>query len=233
MSKIITLEQFPVVKYGCDTLYAIDPKYKHLSTDYATIPDLVDELERGMTSWQHPNTGNEIDFCITGGEPLLWQKNIIAIDKELTKRHGVSGPKVIQIETNGTKPLSNDFISHFNSQPLRSINWNVSPKLFNVSGEQAWNPKIVASYFHQSHNGCVKFVVNNDEATWIELKQKVVDLQDEGLGNVPIFVMPVGSSFDNQTDYKVLGELANRALAEGFHVSSRIHCILWGNTPGV
>ena len=27
---IKTLDEFPIVKYGCDTLYAIDPRFKHL-----------------------------------------------------------------------------------------------------------------------------------------------------------------------------------------------------------
>ena len=83
-----TLNDFPVVEYGCDTLYAIDPKYKHLAIDYPSAKELVEEIEsllpknsnfNNLPMWFNVHTGNTYDICFTGGEPLLHQRSIVEI----------------------------------------------------------------------------------------------------------------------------------------------------------
>ena len=70
---IKTLDEFPVLDHGCDTLYAVSPKFKHLRRTM-TIQEVYDELTSylpewgGVKSYVHPKTFNSIDLAITGGE---------------------------------------------------------------------------------------------------------------------------------------------------------------------
>lgn len=232
-----TLDDFPVVEYGCDTLYAIDPKYKHLAITYEHVTDLIDEIESllpksdvfdNLPVWFNPKTGNQYDICFTGGEPLLHQGVICEIIQALNDRpqRYMTFPSVMQFETNGTQMLSrelSDMIS-YNATLL-----NVSPKLFNVTGEDAWDIDALLSLTNK-HEASVgfKFVVNATEAAFNELDEKVKELIQNHI-YCPIYVMPVGSSFEQQSDYKTINKIAKMAVERGYHISGRLHCILFGN----
>ena len=47
-----TLADIPVMKVGCDTLYAIDPRFKHCTTDYQSAADLNDVLYGMYRDWE-------------------------------------------------------------------------------------------------------------------------------------------------------------------------------------
>ena len=48
----------------------------------------------------------------------------------------------------------------------------------------------------------------------------------------PVYVMPVGARKEQQEDSNVVGKIANRAIQQGYHVSGRLHAVLWGNGIG-
>lgn len=232
----------PVVQQGCDSLYSIDPRFKHLATDYSSAEDLY---ERGIAkflhangSWEHPVTKNDIDLCFTGGEPMLQQSAMVEImnvcaEKDLSKvnRGRERGPIYIQIETNGTKPLQDVFIDHYEHGSYL-LNWNISPKLFNVSGERdAVNVENIKSYFDLSPLGHLKFVITDSGVAWNELNETVKKIREAGV-NFPVYVMPVGATREQQSNIDIIGKIATRALNEGYHVSGRLHTIFWGNTVG-
>ena len=75
------LHDLPVIPYGCDSLYAIDPKFKHLWTTYDTAKDVGADINKLLYNgkWCHPVTKNRIDLCFTGGEPMLHQQHMIDI----------------------------------------------------------------------------------------------------------------------------------------------------------
>lgn len=235
--KYKTVFDLPVIEHGCDSLYAIDPRFKHLATDYATADDLYKTIEPFLFDgkWSHPMTKNEIDLCFTGGEPMMQQKAMI----EIMKRAGVEGwrnekalgtdyPCTIQIETNGTKTMSTELKEFYRNNNF-VLNWNISPKLHNVSGEKdAVDFKNIESYYSESTAGCLKFVITNTEEAWKELNTVAKTLRNNGV-MFPIYTMPVGATKEQQTDAKVLADLANRAIAEGYHISGRLHAILFGN----
>ena len=128
---IKVLDDVPVIERGCDTLYAIDPRFKHLRKSYE-VDDIITELTSYLPDgrWGYKNR-NLIDLCITGGEPLLQQKALVEMISKMEKL-----PNVIQIETNGTQKLSKEFneLTSDICNPT-SYQFNVSLKLFNVSGE--------------------------------------------------------------------------------------------------
>jgi 7-carboxy-7-deazaguanine synthase len=235
-----SLADLPVIKVGCDSGYSWHPNFKHLAIDYADAAALYADISPLLysTKWRHSLTKNEIDLCFTGGEPMMNQDKMVEIMKAAnldqwrikgTMITGEDYPRTVQIETNGTKKIDSEF-SHFYKHNAFVLNWNVSPKLHTVSGEKdAVNYEVIESYFNLSQTGCLKFVVNDSESCWKELAQHAKELAHL---QVPIYIMPVGATYEQQTDTKVLSSIANRAIAEGYHVSGRLHAILFGNGIG-
>lgn len=233
-----TLEEFPVVEYGCDTLYAIDPKFKHLAINYTNASAVVDAIEAllpkydGKPSWINSETNNDYDLCFTGGEPLLQQKAISEILEVIYDRAADNlKPNTIQFETNGTQEL-NDVLKYTLEAEISPALFNVSPKLFSVSGEpknKAWFPGIISDFMDYG-DVSLKFVVNDTEAAFNELDERVKEFNSIALGScVPVYVMPVGSSFEQQNDYKVINKISRMAIERGYNISGRLHCILFGN----
>lgn len=230
-----TLTDLPVFSVGCDSLYAIDGRFKHLWLEY-TVDEIVEKIiellprnDEGHPSWTHPLTLNNIDLCFTGGEPMLYQKEMIDILERIFASFNYC--PTIQIETNGTIPLTESF-DHFAN--FLNVYYNISPKLFNVSGEhseKAWRPDVISSYLHTGH-GYLKFVVNNSDAAWTELNEKVSQFRNTIEFYAPIGVMFVGATKEQQSDPVELKKFADRAVAEGYHISGRLHCQLWGNGIG-
>lgn len=238
-SKYSSVFDLPVVTVGCDSIYSIDPRFKHCALDY-TENTLVQELYSLLPAgkFKHPITGQTYDWCVTGGEPLMNQKAIIAAYNVMYNNDNF--PYDIQIETNGTRALTPDMIDHIrlttNGQPNGKTNWyfSVSPKLFTVSGEpseRAWFPDTIKQYWDVNNKGWLKFVVNESQACWDELEEKVRQLRELGV-DYPVMIMPVGSTKEMQENSAVVGSIANRAIQAGYHVSGRLHCTIWGNTPG-
>lgn len=235
LANINSLGDLPVFKTGCDSSYSWSARYKHLVQEY-TVDEIVEKIEELLPKdkdnesvWRHPITLNEIDLCFTGGEPMLHQKVMIDIIDTIHKKHGQYPD--IQIETNGTIPLEGAFESLMFREFIRM---NISPKLFNVSGElavRAWRPEVLKSYL--SIGGCIfKFVVNNSDDSWEELNKRAREIRKISTGFPPIFVMFVGATKEQQSDPTELKKFADRAVAEGYNISGRLHAILWGNGIG-
>lgn len=223
---IQVLEDLLPVKYGCDTIYAIDPRFKHLFIDMSVseVVEIIKDLLPNQ-SWIHPVTKNEIDLAFTGGEPMLHQEEIVEIVNELQ-------PPTVQIETNATKFANKTFLEWVQNYAV-SLNWNISPKLYNVSGEKnAVNIDVIEQYYSLYPIGCLKFVINDSDAAWEELLNVVEQIRLRDI-NFPIYVMPVGSTYEQQTNVNVLSKIATKAVQNGFHLSSRLQSIFWGNAVGV
>lgn len=235
------MEDLPVFSYGCDSSYSWSAKYKHLTKDWNEV-ELVAELSRlgaehfGMVNgWFNDRTRQVVQLCFTGGEPMLQQKAMIAIFDELKKKYGKIGPKLVTIETNATKPLTEDFKKHLK---FRDFNLNIacSPKLFTASGEKnAVKLDIIEEYMEHADTGILKFVVNGTKECWDELDRHVDGLVNliDGSGNVGwgIWVMPVGATKEQQ-GLPTVAEIANEAMRRGFFVATRNHAYVYGNKVG-
>lgn len=232
--------QLPVVTVGCDSIYSIDPRFKHCAYDY-TVESLLEETYGKLPggNFKHPATGQTYDWCVTGGEPMMNQEKIVTLYEAMYDRDNF--PYNVQIETNCTralKPALSSLIADTTkgrSQGRTNWYFSMSPKLFTVSGEKsedAWHPDIIAGYWATNPQGWLKVVVNNTDACWDEFKMKMDELRSRGI-NFPVMVMPVGATKEQQEDSKVIAQIANRAIEQGYHVSGRLHCTIWGNTAGV
>jgi organic radical activating enzyme len=161
-------------------------------------------------------------LIVTGGEPLLQQKQLERLFLEVDERCVASGlaSHVIEIETNGTvKPLS--------SLLLRVDQWNVSPKLKNSGEPEASRlrePPLAA--FYESGRAHFKFVVQTAEDAR-EVDEIVARF---GWDADRVILMP------EATDATVLRQrsplVATLAMARRYRFSGRVHLELFGGRRG-
>ena len=233
-----TLEELPVFEKGCDSSYSWSKKFKHLQRS-GTAQEIADRLLEVIPfddfSTKDQMGRQDIHLCFTGGEPLMKRSQQAAMDIIGSLRHLGRQPNNITFETNGTQPISQEFVTHFDNKGLfpGNIFWSISPKLYTVSGEprgKAIKPNVLKTYRLLSKYGQLKFVMNADPRCWDELDEVLPMFRNAGI-DYPVWVMPVGATVEDQ--YKDAGEVANMALARGFNVSARVHAYLWGNAIGV
>jgi 7-carboxy-7-deazaguanine synthase len=147
---------------------------------------------------------------ITGGEPLLQQGHLAALVDGCRARAWRT-----EVETNGT--IAPD---------LPVTQWNVSPKLANagMSRDRCYKPDILRA-FEATGSAVFKFVVT--EPSELDEVQAMVD--ECGLSDV--WIMPEGT--DGPTVTRRLAELADPVIQRGWHLTPRLHILIWGDRRGV
>ncbi|MED6310473.1 MAG: 7-carboxy-7-deazaguanine synthase QueE [Pseudomonadota bacterium] len=229
--KVEHLTEFTVLESGCDTEYAWNPAYRHLSEEL-TADEICDRLEALVPSFQHPYSGQATHLVVTGGEPMLSQTALVAVLDALAARDNL--PNYITIETNGTQePRQNlaDRISRYEGYGSREWFWSVSPKL-SISGE-AWDaairPEVVAAYRMLSNAGQLKFVVDGSDAAWDEVTHARNAFRTVGV-DWDATIMPLGATRARLEETQAA--ICKAALTRGYHFSARLHAWLFDNTPG-
>ena len=150
-------------------------------------------------------------LVLTGGEPLLQQKELV----ELTKL--LPGTPFIEVETNGTQIPSGDFVGI-------PTQFNVSPKLSNSGMNEKLRLNFEAlDLFTSLETALFKFVVCNQ----VDLDE-VKSLQSKlNLPASRVHLMPEGR--DAETLHKRALWLADICRDHGYRFSPRLHVLLWGN----
>jgi 7-carboxy-7-deazaguanine synthase len=150
---------------------------------------------------------------ITGGEPLLQQRRLLPLLHGCRHR----GWRV-EVETNGTiRP----------EDPERLVTqWNVSPKLANsgIALDRRYRPATLRS-FEATGRAVFKFVASDPA----DLDEITAIAGECGLSD--IWVMPEGT--DAATVTARLQQLAEPVLARGWHLTTRLHVLVWGDRRGV
>lgn len=238
VSTVKRLEDLPVWNYGCDSSYSWSAKYKDLVHD-KTAAEIADDLVEMMKHpsnpeglFVHPVTGQDTQLCFTGGEPMMWQKAMMAVLHELEQRGNM--PRLITIETNATQKIQSIFHDWMSTNYRGvDVHFAMSPKLHTVSGEiDAVNPAIIQSYIQFGHTYILKFVCNGTEACWAEVDDALKKVQAiTGEINHNVWIMPVGATKDQQEETQV-ADIAMEAMKRGFNVATRNHCYVFGNTIG-
>jgi organic radical activating enzyme len=231
-----TFEELPVSHIGCDTSASWSHKYKHLAPwdDVSTVAKkLVALTPEGK--WTCDN-GQDVHLVITGGEPLMWQKQLAA----LLLQPEFKDIKNVTFETNGTQPLKDELINcmlHMGFSPERDIEyltkftWSVSPKLTS-SGEKwedAIKPETLAKYYGlPGRNFYFKFVVS-DEQDIEEVRKAMEEYHKEEIFS-DVYLMPCGATQEGQA--KTSRQVAELAMKNGYKYSPRLHVELFGNAWG-
>ena len=240
-TNIADVNELPVWTTGCDSSYSWSAKYKHLAKD-VDLMELVDRLVDANKNphnpegkFVHPITQQSTMMCFTGGEPMLQQKVIIAVLRELAHRKNM--PKVVTIETNATKPLSSE-LKEFIGKEFQLLggtrwHWAMSPKLFTVSGEEnVVNENNIYDYTMTRASSVLKFVCNGTEASWNELDNHLNRIRFKCHNFMPpVWIMPVGATKDAQ-EHPDIANLCIEAMNRGFNVATRNQCYVFGNVIG-
>ena len=151
---------------------------------------------------------------ITGGEPLAQRAGLISLARGLRERD-----IRIEVETSGVIAPPPEAVELVDQ-------WNVSPKLANsgMAAERRLVPDALAA-FVATGRAVFKFVVVDPD----DLDEIGALVEAHGLG--PVWVMPEGT--DGPTIAAGLRALAEPVLARGWHLTPRLHVLVWGDRRGV
>ena len=220
-------KSLPLVTTGCDSYASWDPRFKHLSPMFDTSA-----IATNIVSLLPQSKWNDIHLVITGGEPLLgWQKAFM----ELLDQPEMAELDHLTFETNGTKPLTEDFEIYLRDwvwdrdDTGESLTFSVSPKL-SCSGEEhdkAINPKVVCQYQEVGFT-YLKFAVATEEDV-NEALVVVEEYRDQGFFG-PVYLMPIGGV---ESVYRLNNRrIAELAMKHGLRYSDRLQVPLFKNAWG-
>jgi 7-carboxy-7-deazaguanine synthase len=152
-------------------------------------------------------------LVITGGEPLLQARALLP----LLAAAGERGWRV-EVETNGT-------IAPPPEVAAQVAAFNVSPKLANsgIAEADRIRPAALAA-LRATGRAVFKFVVT----AAADLDEVAALAAEHHLD--PVYVMPEGTTAEVIAGR--MRELAVPALEHGFHLTTRLHILLWGDTRG-
>ncbi|GAA7136532.1 7-carboxy-7-deazaguanine synthase QueE [Helicobacter pylori] len=200
---------------GCDSLYAVHPKFKETWNYYHEPKSLIERLEDLAPNYKH------FDFILTGGEPSLYFNNPILIS---VLEHFYHKKIPLFVESNGS--------IFFEFSPiLKELHFTLSVKLsFSLEEEsKRINLKALQNILNNAKSVHFKFVLESKNAA-----QSIAEIQNLlkqlPLKNNEIFLMPLGAT--NKELDKNLKTLAPLALEHGFNLSDRLHIRLWDNQKG-
>ena len=191
----------------CDTPYTWN--WTRFDVRRRTVSMPISEVIEAMSRHDAENT------VITGGEPLLQIAALTGLVSELR-----SLGRRIEIETNGTIVPTAALIDQVDQ-------WNVSPKLQNSgeSPETRIRPTAMKR-FAQSDRTWFKFVV----CAVSDLAEVDALAAEYGIDSARVILMPEGTTPDVLLDRARW--FAEPAADRGYRLTTRLHILLWGNTPG-
>ena len=234
LSNVKHVSELPVVSIGCDASASWANRYKHLVNW-----DDVSKIAKDVTKYTPQNkwtcdNGQDVHFIITGGEPMLWQRET----QQLLRQPEFNDLKNLTIETNCTQPFKENFdkflhglvAGDYTKHPVH-ITWSTSPKL-SISGEKwerAIRPDVAKQYASIPNTHLYyKFVVQ-DEQDLDEVNRARDEYQKADV-DADIYLMPMGATQEGQA--KTAGQVAEMAMKHGFKYSPRLHVDLFGNKWG-
>jgi len=186
----------------CDTDYSqeikrkIDTNNTKKPSDFEemSVPEILKKLKKFPAK----------HIVLTGGEPLLQQKELIPLLKKLKGYF-------IEVETNGTiKPEISEYINKF----------NCSPKLSNAID---LNLKYDSLKSFPKEKTIYKFVIDKEKDI-IEVKKFI---KKHNLPKNKVFLMPQGKTTDEIIEKsKFLVDICKKEL---FGFAPRLHIMLWNN----
>lgn len=155
------------------------------------------------------------NVVLTGGEPMMQQEGLLALMEAL-------GPDYwFEIETNGAILPGPAF-------DARIDQYNVSPKLANSGNPRKLREKAQVYRFFAQHPGAFfKFVIAAPE----DLDEMLQLVEHYAIPASRVYLMPEGAAEAALREKQAwLVEVCKR---HGFHFTSRLHILIYGNKRGV
>jgi organic radical activating enzyme len=198
----------------CDTPYSWDFERYDYGAEVTTLA-LDELLDRVLV--ESPGR-----LVITGGEPLLQQKGLVALFALLDERRSELGAprEFVEIETNGTVPPRPELLE-------RVDHWNVSPKLSSSGEPEERRIRVRAlTALRDTGRASLKLVVREDDLAEADaLIESLVWPRER------VVLMPEASTRAALAERGSF--VAAAALARRVRYSSRLHIELFGGKRGV
>ena len=155
-------------------------------------------------------------FKITGGEPMVQQKQLLKFIEQFIKKYDFH--PVIDFETNATIQPDERWVKDF------LATFTTSPKLTSNGDPEArtYKPKVLK--WHRDIGSGFKFVINKSEDI-DEIWRKYVDEKDVNIPKHRIWFMPCSGS--RQEHVEKAPAVAEYAKAMNVNFSPRLHLLLW------
>lgn len=242
------LSEMEPVEIGCDTQYAVNPKFKHI-WHYGDEDDLAKAVMAVVphNSWVHPTTGQEVMLSLTGGEPTLqWKKLPTLLNHPLFDHL-----QTVLIETNAAVPFKQSFVDDLgkwienglSNGIRRKIVWSNSPKL-SASGEswdKAIKPNIALLQREVLRKQVLleddqliqyfKFVCGPTEKDFNEVEKAMQAYYKAGIPrNVGVLIMPMSCTESQQID--IAAQVADMCIDKGYTYCHRVHNSVYANAIG-
>ncbi|WP_026057789.1 7-carboxy-7-deazaguanine synthase QueE [Streptomyces sp. SS] len=150
---------------------------------------------------------------ITGGEPLLQQRNLIPLVRRLLDKG-----RRVEFETNGTVVPDPELL-------VDGVRFNVSPKLASFGMDEAKSivPPVLRA-FAASGRASFKFVASS-----VADVDRIAELVDRH-GLAPVWVMPEGTTVEAITSTTRV--LADAVASRHWHLTTRLHVLAFADPKG-
>jgi organic radical activating enzyme len=188
----------------CDSAQTHDARRYDLNAEKRIVP------VENVLNWLRAEPAGLV--VITGGEPLLQPRAVETLIRGIRSDWSATE---IEIETSGTIAPTPDIVSGV-------TRFNVSPKLAHsgLRDHQRIRPEILTRF------------AGMDEARWKFVVQDPSDLDEVATlvteyDLAPVWIMPEG--IDSSTVLDRMRLLADPVLERGWHLSTRLHTLLWDN----
>ncbi len=175
--------------------------------------------------YQEPQSWDITHLVITGGEPLIWRRELRLLLEIFINSKNIH---TVEVETNGT-------ISPHLTRRLEEalgVRYNVSPKLMSAGnkGLKVWRPEVLRDF--AGRDSCFKFVFSGDPAgpEGDELRSCLSFLRGLGVPESRLYLMPEGTR--RAAVEARVSELAALASVFGARVTNRRQIIVWGDRRG-
>lgn len=256
-----TLDSIPLIHKGCDSQYAVNPKFAHMwhkGDENDLAAEVLKVLPHG--SFVNPESGKRVILSLTGGEPTIRLKFWIPI---LEKLHE-AGMRTILIETNTAAPMRDkDLIELFQwcsnktaisctrgNDDVTKIVWSNSPKLA-VSGEEwddAIKPAIAMQQLGISGTSALplfdsiflnfstleqyfKFVCGPNEEDFVEVARAMEAYYAAGVPR-SVDVYIMPMACTEEQQQEVAAKVAHMCMDKGYIYCHRIQNSVFGNGVG-
>ncbi|OJJ15548.1 7-carboxy-7-deazaguanine synthase QueE [marine bacterium AO1-C] len=188
------------------------PGYQKYRKEEQIIELTTTELIAEVTQYPCKN------LVLTGGEPLLQQKEWIALMSQLRK---LDANYWFEVETNGTLLPNQDFDKFIDQ-------YNVSPKLENSNNPVKLREKpAVYEFFAQSPKAWFKFVIAEEQ----DLNEVLGLIDKYHIPAHKIYIMPEGTTPEKLNAKQQW--LVEKCKQFGFNYTDRLHIHIYGSKRGV
>lgn len=240
-----TLESIPLLHKGCDSQYAVNPKFAHMwhkGDENKITEELLQVLPHH--TFKNPKTNQRTILSLTGGEPTVRIKFWFPLLDNLY----TEGMRHILVETNCASPLKADIIDElYDWISLRQVRltWSNSPKL--TSSGESWKkairPEIAMAQrtYHKNDVSLIascakmdqyfKFVCGPTAEDFDEVEKAMTEYHAAGVPtSAEVYIMPVACTEEQQQ--KISAMVAAMCIDRGYIYCHRIQNSVFGNGVG-